>query len=100
MLGMLCHNLQQKLPETLKKKTKDLISPTNLVNTEDSSIDLFEEEEFEKPLEFEVEAVNITIDDELVIDEFFDISIFEQQEQEVVDESSTIHSQNSINNED
>ncbi|CAG8718552.1 26935_t:CDS:2 [Dentiscutata erythropus] len=78
-------------------------SPTNLVNianTEDSGIDLFKEEEFEEPLEFEVEAVNIDINDELVMDEFFDIGIFEQLEQEVVDESSMIHFQNSINTED
>ncbi|CAG8496075.1 3071_t:CDS:2 [Cetraspora pellucida] len=54
-------------------KTKNLISPTNLTNmtnTENSGIDLFKEEKFEEPLEFEVEA------------------------QEVVDESSMIHFQN------
>ncbi|CAG8558616.1 8841_t:CDS:1, partial [Cetraspora pellucida] len=56
---------------------------TNIAN---SSIDLFEEEKFKEPLEFEIEAVNIAINDKLVIDEFFDISIFEQQEQKVVNE--------------
>ncbi|CAG8658548.1 7362_t:CDS:2 [Cetraspora pellucida] len=94
MLGMLHHNLQQKLPETLKKKTKDLISPINLMDmtkTKNSGIDLFEKKEFEESLEFEVEVINIAINDELVINEFFDIGIFEQQKQEAVDESSMIH---------
>ncbi|CAG8535746.1 1667_t:CDS:1, partial [Racocetra persica] len=66
---------------------------------EDSGIDLFEKKEFKEPLEFEVEAVNIAIDSKLVIDKFFNIDIFEQQGQEVVDKSSTIH-QNSINTKD
>ncbi|CAG8585680.1 38524_t:CDS:1, partial [Gigaspora margarita] len=67
----------------------------NISNTENSGIDIFEEEELEEPLEFEIEAVNIAINDELVMDKFFNIGIFEQQKQEVVDESSTIHIQNS-----
>ncbi|CAG8802146.1 717_t:CDS:1, partial [Gigaspora margarita] len=75
MFGMLRQNLKQKLPvhEASKKKTKNLISSMNLTNNKNSSIDLFEEEEFKKPLEFEVEAVNIAINDELVMDKFFDI---------------------------
>ncbi|CAG8604784.1 1450_t:CDS:2, partial [Racocetra persica] len=49
----------------------------------DSGIDLFEEKKFEEPLKFEVEVINIAINNKLIIDEFFYISIFEQQEQEV-----------------
>ncbi|CAG8840218.1 22133_t:CDS:2, partial [Gigaspora margarita] len=45
-------------------------------------------EEFKEPLEFEVEAVNIAINDELVMDKFFNIGIFEQQEQKVINKSS------------
>ncbi|CAG8696731.1 13831_t:CDS:2, partial [Dentiscutata erythropus] len=91
-------------PKSCNNK-KNLISSDQeqseyVINTNNLLIDLFEEEEFEEPLEFEVEAVNIDINDELVMDKFFDIGIFEQLEQEVVDESSTIHFQNSINTKD
>ncbi|CAG8544341.1 15678_t:CDS:1, partial [Dentiscutata heterogama] len=71
-----------------------------MTSTKDFGIDLFKEEEFKEPLKFEVEVVNINIDDELVINEFFDIGIFEQQEQEVVNKSSTTYFQNSTNTKD
>ncbi|CAG8723229.1 26794_t:CDS:2 [Gigaspora margarita] len=52
---------------------------TNLTNVENSDNNLlFEEEEFEKePLEFDVEAVTINMNDELMIEEFFDMEVFE-----------------------
>ncbi|CAG8667287.1 10769_t:CDS:1 [Racocetra fulgida] len=97
MLGMLCYNLQQKLPEALKKKTKKQTLSTNLINipdVENPNIDLlFEEKEFEKPLEFDVEAISIDIKDKLIIEEFFDIDAFEQS-QNISAESSDTHLQN------
>ncbi|CAG8834123.1 13032_t:CDS:1, partial [Racocetra persica] len=58
-------------------------------NTENLNIDLlFKDELFEKPLEFDVEAVSVAIDDEeLAIEEFFDISTF-KQDQEIINEDS------------
>ncbi|CAG8817258.1 27872_t:CDS:1, partial [Racocetra persica] len=44
-----------------------------------SNIDLlFEEEGLEETLEFDIEAVNIDMRDELVMEEFFDMNIFGQ----------------------
>ncbi|CAG8816255.1 23249_t:CDS:1, partial [Racocetra persica] len=58
--------------------------------TKNFDIDLFfEEEGFEEPLEFDIKEVSITINDELGIDKFFDISIF-KQDQEVINESSSL----------
>ncbi|CAG8717112.1 6704_t:CDS:2, partial [Racocetra persica] len=53
---------------------------TNATDTENSNIDLlFEEEELEEEtLEFDIKVVNIDIRDELVIEEFFDMNIFRQ----------------------
>ncbi|CAG8633737.1 1951_t:CDS:2 [Ambispora leptoticha] len=75
-----------------KKKTKNQISSTNLtnaMNTENLNIDLlFKDETFEEPLEFDVEAVNVAMDDKkLAMEEFFDVSTF-MQDQEIIDEDS------------
>ncbi|CAG8823376.1 19841_t:CDS:1, partial [Dentiscutata erythropus] len=58
-------------------------------NTENLNIDLlFEDETFEEPLEFDVEAVSVAMDDEeLAMEEFFDVSTF-KQDQEIIDDDS------------
>ncbi|CAG8439049.1 11149_t:CDS:2 [Scutellospora calospora] len=99
ILGMLHHDLQQNQPKILKKNSKDQILSTDLINTadtENSSINLFfEEERFEEPLEYDVEAVSIDMNDVLVIEEFFEISNF-RQDNKVINESSSsaIHASN------
>ncbi|CAG8506022.1 8687_t:CDS:2 [Racocetra fulgida] len=84
MLGMLCHNLQQRLPEILKEKPKE-----QTLFTLSTDYEWFEEE----LLEFDVEVVTIDMNDELMIEEFFDMNAFEQN-QNVSDESSDTFLQN------
>ncbi|CAG8465731.1 6452_t:CDS:2 [Dentiscutata heterogama] len=72
-------------PAVMVKMRNDL----NATNTENLNIDLlFEDETFEEPLEFDIEAVSVAIDDEeLAMEEFFDVSTF-KQDQEIIDEDS------------
>ncbi|CAG8467750.1 1991_t:CDS:2 [Cetraspora pellucida] len=78
----------------LAKKFKVMLSLTDITvalddatNTENLNIDLlFEDELFEEPLEFDIEAISVAMDNEkLVIEEFFDVSTFKQN-QEIIDE--------------
>ncbi|CAG8842012.1 41280_t:CDS:1, partial [Gigaspora margarita] len=100
MLGMLHYNLQQKLCRILKEKPKEQTLSTlstNLTNVENSDNNLlFEEKGFEKePLEFDIEAITIDMNDELMIEEFFDIEVFERN-QNISNESSDTYLQNAI----
>ncbi|CAG8769750.1 12544_t:CDS:1, partial [Dentiscutata erythropus] len=60
---------------------------------------LFEEKEFEEFMEVDIEIVSIDTRDRFIIEEYFNISTFEQ-DQEIIEESSTINLQESINTED
>ncbi|CAG8773779.1 1311_t:CDS:1, partial [Dentiscutata erythropus] len=64
---------------------------TNTPGTKNTSFDFFFEEEGleEESLDFDIEAVSITIDDDLMLEKFFDLGAFEQN-QEIVEESSSI----------
>ncbi|CAG8546065.1 16290_t:CDS:1, partial [Dentiscutata heterogama] len=77
---MLHHNIQQKLPELFKKKSKKQTlstlstSLTNITDIENSNNDLLFEKEFkEELLKFDIKAVSIDIKDELMIEEFFNM---------------------------
>ncbi|CAG8803073.1 6283_t:CDS:1 [Gigaspora margarita] len=100
ILGMLRHNLQQKLYRTLKEKPKEQTLSTlstNLTNVENSNNNLlFEKEGFEEELlEFDIKAVTIDMNDKLIIEEFFNIEVFEQN-QNISDESSNTYLQNAM----
>ncbi|CAG8746272.1 14994_t:CDS:2, partial [Dentiscutata erythropus] len=55
----------------------------------------FEEGLEEKPLEFDVEAVTIDMNDELIIEEFFNMDAFERN-QNISDENSDTYLQNAV----
>ncbi|CAG8569811.1 9297_t:CDS:1 [Dentiscutata heterogama] len=99
---MLRHDLQQRLPEILKKKTKPKSqgsTSTDDINLENASVDIL----FEKFDEDEVSQIDIELPDfdtnnnELVMEEFFDMRIFE--EQIIIEEGSQLQ-ENTISNED
>ncbi|CAG8824325.1 1426_t:CDS:2 [Gigaspora margarita] len=84
MLGILYHDLHQRLPESSEKKTKAMnqVSLLNNTNITDLSVDLFFEEEEElfdmKELKSEIEAVDTEMNnDNLVIKKFFDLEAYE-----------------------
>ncbi|CAG8749641.1 26940_t:CDS:1 [Dentiscutata erythropus] len=84
MLGMLRHDLQQKLPEIVTKKSKEknqnLLENSMNNNTEYTNVDPFFEEEFDELLQIDIEAVSIDMNNESVVENFFDIKTFEQSQ--------------------
>ncbi|CAG8627764.1 30119_t:CDS:1, partial [Racocetra persica] len=69
------------------------------LETEDADIDLYFEKEFNKEfLQINVEAVNIETNNELAMSHFFNLRLFEQNQKDVVEDSSTINSQRPTNN--
>ncbi|CAG8676646.1 18362_t:CDS:1, partial [Racocetra fulgida] len=85
MIGMLYHDLQQRVFEILKKKIKQKSQESSTfsnINLEDISIDiLFEEFDGDEVLQIDVKLLeDINMDNnDLVIVEFFDIRTFEEQ---------------------
>ncbi|CAG8600987.1 28160_t:CDS:1 [Dentiscutata erythropus] len=97
MLEMLYYNLYQRLPKSLKKKTKvnNQVLLMDNINTIDTNINLFFEEElFDiEELQLEIEMIDTEMnDDNLVMEKFFDFKAYKQK-QEISEESSPIHHQ-------
>ncbi|CAG8846204.1 14312_t:CDS:1, partial [Gigaspora margarita] len=87
---MLRHDLQQRLSKISKKspKANDQNLFEDSINSESSNIDLFEEEFNEEFLQINVEATNMEVKNELAIEQFFDIGILEQNQENITEDNS------------
>ncbi|CAG8787381.1 19696_t:CDS:1, partial [Racocetra fulgida] len=93
----------QKLPEIVTKKSKakdqNLLKNSMNNNTEFTNIDPFFEEEFDELLQINVEVVSMDMNNESVVENFFDVKTFEQS-QGISEESLNTSSQRHITSAD
>ncbi|CAG8669052.1 12305_t:CDS:2, partial [Cetraspora pellucida] len=95
MLGMLRHDLQQRLPKMPKKspKANDQNIFEDSINSENANIDLFEEEFNEEFSQINIEATNLEIENELAIEQFFNIGMLERNQENIIEDYSVVNSQ-------
>ncbi|CAG8731422.1 19087_t:CDS:2, partial [Dentiscutata erythropus] len=67
------------------------------INSEDANIDLFERELNNEFLQINIEVVNMEMNNELAIEQFFDIGMFEQN-QDIIENDQIINSQRPTSN--
>ncbi|CAG8842362.1 8002_t:CDS:1, partial [Gigaspora margarita] len=84
--------LSKMLEKTPKANDQNLFE--NSINSKSASIDLFEKEFNEEFLQINVETTNMEVENELAIEQFFDIGMLEQN-QENITEDNLVNSQRS-----
>ncbi|CAG8661276.1 9959_t:CDS:1, partial [Dentiscutata heterogama] len=78
-----------------KKKSQDLLDDSDI---EDTNIDFYLEKELdEELLQFGIEAEDIDIKNELMIENLFNIQIYKQNQEKTIKKSSIDYSQLSTN---
>ncbi|CAG8842943.1 17289_t:CDS:1, partial [Racocetra persica] len=69
----------------------------NSISSEGANINLFEEEFNDEFLQINIEAVNIELENELAINQFFDIRMLERNQMNITEEGS-VNSQRPTSN--
>ncbi|CAG8435299.1 4131_t:CDS:2 [Scutellospora calospora] len=99
MLKILCHDLQQRLPKMPKKSPK--ANNQNIfedsINSENANINLFEEEFNEEFSQINIEATNLEIENELAIEQFFNIGMLDRNQENIIEDYSVVNSQRPTN---
>ncbi|CAG8816559.1 14070_t:CDS:1, partial [Cetraspora pellucida] len=92
---MLRHDLQQRLSKMPKKspKANDQNIFEDSINSENANIDLFEEEFNEEFSQINIEATNLEIENELAIEQFFNIGMLERNQENIIEDYSVVNSQ-------
>ncbi|CAG8712819.1 6674_t:CDS:1, partial [Racocetra fulgida] len=65
----------------------------NSINSEGTDVDIFKDEFNEEFLQINVEAANIEVENELAIEQFFNIRILKQNRKDMIEEDSVVNPQ-------